>query len=215
MIRAIFFDFDGTISDAHKIVHDGMIWLFEQQGYNFDKKKLNELLGEKMEKIFEKMGFKANIPLMRKKFYDRLVAETDKYKLKLCVSPEPLRKLEKDHLLIVISNAESRFTKKCAKKLKVDSIFDYIYGAEGFTTKDVLMKKLFKKYKLKSREVIYVGDRFSDIQYAKKAGCWAVAIHNKYSWSSKKLILAEKPDFVIKDFAGLKKVVEKINNKNS
>lgn len=211
MIRAIFFDFDGTISDAKKLISDGMFWLLKKEQYVFDEIKLNSLIGDKMEVIIEKLGLKGDIDALRKKFYDRVVGQVDSSKLRLVAPVKPLRDLHRDHLMMVISNAESRFTKKCAKKLGVTDIFDEIHGAEGFTTKDVLMKKLFKKYNLKPHEVIFVGDRFSDVEYARKAGCWAVAIHNKYSWSTKKVILAEHPDFIIKDFNGLKKVVEKLN----
>ena len=76
--------------------------------------------------------------------------------------------------------------------------------------KDEMMAKLFKKMKLKPGEVVYVGDRFSDIDYARKAGCVAVAIHNKASWSNLKTIKKEKPDYLIKDFYGLKKVINSI-----
>ncbi len=211
MIKAIFFDFDGTISDAHKIVHDGMIWLFENEGYKVNRKKLKRLLGEKMEKIVEKMGFKGNVNVLREKFYKEVNRKLDNTKLKLCVSIKPLENLKKKYILLVVSNNETQFIKKSAKKLHVDNLFKEIHGAEGSKTKDILIKKLFKKYNFKPKQVIYVGDRFSDIKYARKADCWAVAIHNKYSWSSKKLILKEHPDFIIKDFEGLKKVIDKID----
>lgn len=214
MIRAIFFDFDGTISDARKLVSDGMFWLLEKEEYVFDKIKLNYLIGDKLEKIIKELHLEGDVNYLRKKFYDRIVGQVDNTKLKLVAPIKPLRELSKKYPLFVISNAESRFTKKCAKKLGVYDLFKEIHGAEGFKTKDEFMEKLFRKYKLKPHEVIYVGDRFSDIEYARKAGCWAVAIHNKYSWSTKKVILSEHPDFIIKDFEGLKKVVKKLDERN-
>jgi len=66
---------------------------------------------------------------------------------------------------------------------------------------------LFRKFGVKPSEAVYVGDRFSDVEFARKAGCVAVAIHNKCSWSSLSVIKKEKPDFIVKDFYGLKKVV--------
>ncbi len=211
MIKAIFFDFDGTISDARKVISDSMNWILVDEGYSFDKDKLRILIGDKMEKIIGELGLKGNIPYLRKKFYDHLVKNVDRTNLKLCVPIKPLEELKRKYPLVVISNAESRFTKKSAKKLGVLHLFNEIHGAEGFKTKDLFMKKLFKEYNLKPHEVIYVGDRFSDIEYSRKAGCWAVAIHNKYSWSTKKVILSEHPDFIIKDFAGLKQVIKKLD----
>ena len=71
---------------------------------------------------------------------------------------------------------------------------------------------MFKKRGLKHDEVLYIGDRFSDVQYARAAGCIAVSIYNSCSWSTLKEIKKEKPDYIIKDFYGLKKLIEKMNN---
>jgi HAD superfamily hydrolase (TIGR01549 family) len=211
MIRAIFFDFDGTISDARKLIYDNIVALFKEEGYKFDKQELRKLLGAKMENILLGLRIDGDVNKLRDKFYKRMIEALDKSRLQLCVSVAPLKELSKDYPLIVISNARSDFTIKSAKRLGIINLFNELYGAESFKTKDELIKKLLKKYKFRPHEVIYVGDRFSDVDYARDAGCWAVAIHNKCSWSSKERVLKEKPDFIIKDFNGLKKVVEKIN----
>jgi HAD superfamily hydrolase (TIGR01549 family) len=210
MIKAIFFDFDGTISDTHSFISKTFIELLEKEEYFIDKSKINHLIGEKVEFIFKSIGITKEINYLRKKFYASL--ENNKTKLTPCVPLRPLRLLKKKYLMIVISNAETSFAKFSARKLKVDSLFKEIHGAETFKSKDEIMKRLFKKYNLNPKEVIYIGDRFSDVEYAKKADCWAVAIHNKCSWSSKKLIKQEHPDFIIKDFSEVEKVIRKINN---
>ena len=40
VIKAVFFDFDGTISDAKKIARDSMIQTLDEFGYDYDRKKL-------------------------------------------------------------------------------------------------------------------------------------------------------------------------------
>ena len=77
-----------------------------------------------------------------------------------------------------------------------------------------MLEKIFEKMKIRPVEAIYIGDRFSDVDYAREAGCYAVAIHNDCSWSTKSAILKEKPDFIIKDFKDLKRIVEKLNKIN-
>ena len=74
------------------------------------------------------------------------------------------------------------------------------------------MKKLIKKYKIRPKHCFYIGDRFSDIDHAHRAHVIAVAIHNQCSWSTKKEILAEKPDYIISDFKDLLKLVKKEYN---
>ncbi|VVB79314.1 Pyrophosphatase PpaX [uncultured archaeon] len=211
VIKAIFFDFDGTISDSYDLIYGNALKFFSELGYKVDKKELRAKLGEKMSTVLTEMKLKEDVNKIKMQFYSYLMNSVDHAKLNLCVPIRPLKELSKKYPLTIISNSQTGLTIKCAKKLGVINLFDKIYGAEVFTTKDDLMKKLFKKMNIKPYEAIYIGDRFSDVRYAKSAGCWAVAIHNKCSWSSRKLILKEKPDFIIKDFNGLKRVVERIN----
>ncbi len=206
-IKIIFFDFDGTISDAKRVSYESLVSVLERNGYKFSKSKARKLLGEKMHKIFKELKVPEDqISKIKKEFFKEMVKGVKQNKIKLCISVKPLIKLKEKYKLIVISNSESSFILASAKKLKVDKLFDKIYTAEDFTTKDEFLKKLFKKYKIKPDEAIYIGDRFSDIRYAKKAGCIAVAIHNKCSWSTLKEIIREKPDFLIRDFRGLQAI---------
>jgi len=214
MIRAIFFDFDGTISDTHAFISETLIEILEKEEY-FLESKINSLIGEKIQHILKELGITRDIEKIRKRFYSLLIQRVKKVKLRPCVPLKPLIKLSKLYLLVVISNAETDFVKIQAKQLGIEKLFKELHGAETFETKDQIMKHLFKKYKLNPREVVYIGDRFSDVRYAKSAGCWAVAIHNKSSWSSRKLIKSEHPDFIVKDFHELEKVVRKINNEQT
>jgi phosphoglycolate phosphatase-like HAD superfamily hydrolase len=211
MIRAIFFDFDGTISDTRSFISETLIETLEAEEYFFDKSKLNQLLGERIVHLLKALGIQKETEIIRKKFYKNLAKKVKHMAIRPCVSLNHLNYLHKKYLTIVISNAETSFVKLQAKQLKVNKYFKELIGAEALEPKDKIMKRLFKKYKLKPKEVIYIGDRFSDIEYSRKAGCWAVAIHNNCSWSSRKTIISEHPDFIIKDFSEIDKVIRKIN----
>ena len=211
MIKILFFDFDGTISDARNLVLRNLMKIFDNYGYNFPSSRIKKLLGIKIPNILQILSVKPKeMNKIRKEFYSLLIKGI--YSLKLCIPVAPLWKLKKKYKIVVISNSESSFIKKSAKQLKVDRLFNEIYGAEGFSSKDKLLKKLFRKYKIKPNQAVYIGDRYSDIEYARKAGCWAVSIHNKCSWSNLKEIKAQKPDFIIQDFSELNSIIKKINN---
>jgi HAD superfamily hydrolase (TIGR01549 family) len=212
MIKALFFDFDGTVSDAHSIAFKSLIRVLDDYGYKFDKDKAFALLGSKMQIIFKGLGLSSgHLDSARRRFYKYFKGAAVAGGIKLCVSVKPLERLSKDYPLIVVSNSETSFIKASIKKLRIEKLFKKIYGAEKFRTKDELLKKLFRKMKIKPSEAIYVGDRFSDIEYARKAGCWAVAINNKCAWSDLKTIKKENPDFIIRDFSSLKKIIDKLN----
>ncbi len=100
--------------------------------------------------------------------------------------------------------------KASIKKLEIKGLFVKVVGADKFKYKDDALRKLFKKMKIDPQEAVYVGDRFSDVDYARDAGCLAVAIHNKCSWSDMKTIKKEKPDWIIKDFEELEFLVEQV-----
>jgi len=211
MIKALFFDFDGTISDARGIAFKSLVRTLDDYGYKFNKIKLVKLMGSRMQIIFKKLGLNAgHLQEVCRRFYKYFTKAALEGGIKVCVSLRPLWELKKDYPLIVISNSETRFIKASIRKLKIEGLFDEVYGAEKFSSKDRLLERLFKKMKIKPSEAIYIGDRFSDIDYARKAGCIAVAIHNRCSWSDLKTIKKEKPDYIIRDFRGLRKIIKNL-----
>jgi phosphoglycolate phosphatase-like HAD superfamily hydrolase len=213
MIKVIFFDFDGTISDAKSIAYNSMIRALEDFGYNLDGEKLRKLMGTKMHLILKELGLgTSEVQKVRTRFYKYFIKAAVGGGIRPCVSLNPLWEMKKGGMpLVVISNSKTSFLRASIKTLKIKGLFKRIYGSEKFKAKDDLLRELFKKFKIKPSEAIYVGDRFSDVEFARDAGCVAVAIHNRCSWSTLKLIKKEKPDYIIKDFRGLRKIVNGID----
>jgi HAD superfamily hydrolase (TIGR01549 family) len=209
--KYIFFDFDGTICDAHEIGLRSFVKVLDEYECKADKKSILKLMGTKLEHMLKEIGLNpGHIDSARRKFYKYFRKEVADGKAKLCVPIKPLWDISKEYNLIIISNSESRYVKASIKKLGMKGLFKKVYGAEKFTSKDEILTKLFKKYKLNPSKTLYVGDRFSDIEAAHSAKCLGVAIHNKCSWSGIKTIRQVNPDYVIKDFTELKKILQKI-----
>ena len=213
VIKGIFFDFDGTVNDARAIAEESLLKTLDEFNFKYNKKKALSLLGNKMHIILEKLDvpIKKDLQKFRRGFYKHFTKGARDGKISPCVPLEPLYELKKDYPLIIISNSETIFLNASIKPLKIKGLFKKVYGAEKFSTKDKFLKKLFKKMKIKPSEAMYVGDRFSDIDFARDAGCLAVAIHNKCAWSTLARIKKEKPDYIIKDFKELQKLVKKLN----
>lgn len=104
----------------------------------------------------------------------------------------------------------------CMKKKEVKEIlsilkfkeFDIIYGLEDYKLKRPNPKGLnmiMKKLKVKSSEVIYVGDSVADIQMAKNAKIKSVAV--KTGLQKNSFLKKENPDFLIKSFKEIKKII--------
>ncbi|MCH7850836.1 MAG: HAD family hydrolase [Nanoarchaeota archaeon] len=213
MIKAVFFDFDGTIADTRGAFFKAFVRTFDDFESEIDKIKVVKNMGTELFVLFKKMGINpGHIDAMRRRFYKHYGLFT-KEKIKSCVSLKPLFKISEDYKLFIISNSETFVIKKLLKSLEIKSIFSGIYGSDKFSTKDKMIRKIYRKINVKPSEVIYVGDRFTDIEYSRSAGCVSVAIHNKCSWSDLKTIKAQRPDYIIKDFRELGRLL-KILKKN-
>ena len=213
MIKAVFFDFDGTISDSRSIAIRSLVKTLEEFGYDVDERKLIRLLGFKMGRMLKKLNLGVNdIEAIRKKFYKYFTGMVVGG-IRPCVSLKPLWKMKEEGMpLFVISNSRGSFLWASIKELEIDGLFDRVYGAEKFDFKDEMLRILFKRMGIEPVEAVYVGDRFSDVEFARKAGCVAVAVHNKCSFSTLEKIEKEGPDYIVRDFYGLRKVLKELNS---
>ena len=213
VIKVIFFDFDGTISDAKRIAYASFVRTLDEFGYEFDDKRLKELMGIRMDDMLRKLGdgnWRYDVNKIRRRFYRYFTEAARDGGIKPCVSLKPLWDLKKDYRLVVVSNSEMNFLRVSIKKLGIGKLFRGVYGARRGLGKDEILRGLFRKFGIKASEAVYVGDRFSDVEFARDAGCVAVAIHNSCSWSSLARIKKEKPNYLIKNFYGLAHVVRGI-----
>ncbi len=208
VIRAVFFDFDGTILDTRKLAEDALVLTLDELGLDYDKDEAFGLLGVKMRIIMEKLGVgKDKVEAAADLFYEnytKMVLESD---VRACGDLGVLYKLKEKVPLVVVSNSFDGFLKAAISKLKIDDLFESVHGAEKEAKKDDVLRRVAGEMGLKTSEVVYVGDRFSDVAYAKKAGMISVAVSNECSWSDGGELLEEEPDFLVEGFEGLRDVV--------
>lgn len=211
MVKYLFFDFDGTISDSIKLVHKSIIRILDTFYFYYSKNKFKIFISSKIKKTSKNLGLK-RIPRnkIRKKFYSTIINKRKLYDLKLCCDVRSLWELKnKGYRLVVVSNSTSSFLNASIKQLGLEDLFYGVYGSESFKTKDIILKKLLRKYRIRGEETFYIGDRFSDINYARIVKMNSIAIYNECSWSSKKILLKEKPDYLITNWNELKCLLEK------
>jgi len=110
-VRYIFFDFDGTISDAKRLVSDVLIDVLNRMDFKFSKLKLRKMMGSHMDEILRGVGIDESfVREVRKKFYYEVVRRSNLKNLRLCCDVKPLYELKKEgYRLIVISNGHSVF----------------------------------------------------------------------------------------------------------
>lgn len=207
-IRLIVFDFDGTLADTKEL----LLKIINKHIASF-----NISLSEHLLKVF------GNAPL-----HDYLSLTGLRNDLVKCVAQSIEEDFVKEYKKIkacknfivvkdikikkvIVSNNLTEFVERTLNFWHAN-FFDRVIGADHFVDKIHAIKKLCKKYDVSADEVIYVGDKDIDVDVARGVGCHSVIVSSKTSWSSRKDILAKKPDYVIKDLGTLPEVIKLINS---
>ncbi len=145
--------------------------------------------------------------ILEKNFYEIYLNRIDKINFFPDVEKN-LVKLKKDYFLALLSNTESLPAKNIEKQLNLKNYFDFL--GYSFELKHLKPEKeafefVLKKFKVNPSETVMVGDSLrADILGAKNVGIHTILINRD------NIILDnanEKPDFEIKSFNELEKVL--------
>lgn len=211
MVKAIFFDFDGTILDSWGLIAGVFARVLDEYGVEYSEEHIR-MLGMRMVKILGELGVSGGlVEEIGNKFFEYLEDEVREVELRGCCDLSVLRGLSEDFELVIVSNARRDYVGIGLEKLGIREFFSRVVGAdEGGKDKDEIVVELIREMGLERSEVVYVGDRFSDVRFARKAGVRCVAVANECSWSSREELEAERPDFLIGNLGELKGVIERI-----
>jgi 2-phosphoglycolate phosphatase len=107
-------------------------------------------------------------------------------------------------LLAIASNKLKKYVDNINAELGINDYFDITLGSE-----DVLRRKpdpfvvrhLMKKYSVRKKDVLFVGDSQYDVETAKNAGVDCAYL--TYGYADKKIIRKLKPEFYLDDFGSL------------
>ena len=65
---------------------------------------------------------------------------------------------------IIVTKEKTSIVKKWASKMNIEQVFD------GVLKKENVLEKICKKFKIKSDEVVFIGDDINDLELMKKVG---------------------------------------------
>jgi len=193
MIKAILFDFDGTISNRSENAYNVFDDFFKDYFPNFDEIEYEALLQDML--IFDHNGTtKMNYRLpafmakyghllpndFEKKFTDYFYSNMWKYCVIKPEARQVLAKLKEKYKLAIISNGSSKPQHDKIDYLMIDEYFDEILvgGDYDIQKPDVRIFKIAaEKLKVEPQECMFVGDVFStDILGAIKANMTPVYV---------------------------------------
>lgn len=196
MIKAIVFDFDGTLIDSKKAYYFLFQEVLKENKINFEKRKLwKELNGQRAEEVFSKIlkkEEKVKIKKLCEKLRKKEIEEGIKIVKPIKSAKRIVKLLRKKFKVYLVTNSDKRFTLSLLKKFGFE--FDRIFTREDFKEKSDVIKKIAKSINATTKELVYVGDSVLDVKVARKAKCKVVIIPN---WSPKYLVKKQKPDYLL------------------
>ena len=210
MIKSIIFDFDGVITDSVDSKGEAFFELFKGNGIkiqNLAKKYHYQNLGVSR---YQKIEFILNNYLEKEKNKkEKYLLNFEKLVKKKVIEAKliygVLNFLNKNHLnyLFFISSATpTNELKEIIQKKKISKYFKNVFGSPQKKTEHI--KFIKKKYKLKNKEIIFIGDTKNDYNSAYKSKIKFIGLKNKYE-------KFENFDFVIKNFYNFKKKLINLN----
>lgn len=214
MIKALIFDFDGTIADTlpytfSKIIELSKKYKIKGKGKEIIE-KIKELTPSQLLKEFQISWFKVPIILWEIRQAQKILYEKiDQIKLFPGIKMV-LKKLKKTgyRIFIYSSNIEKNIN-KFLKKHKLEEYFEKIYVGKNLLGKDKDLISILRKEKLKKDEVVYIGDEIRDVLACKKVGIKIIGVN--WGLAGEKNLKKHKADFIIKKPLELVKIIKNFN----
>jgi phosphoglycolate phosphatase len=208
----IIFDLDGTLVDSQQDLTLSVNFVRKHYGFEeLDICEVRSFLGDGITALIDKALPVQTKPILSealeifKSFYAQHLTDTtvlyDGVK-------ETLKKL-KCKKIALLSNKSEKFCKKILKRLGVADFFDEIFGGDSCEEKKPSPKpilELVQKTNSVISETILIGDSANDFLSAKKAGIKSAAV--EYGYCNLQTIKEYNPDFVVKNFEDILRIVE-------
>ena len=194
------FDFDGTIADTFQKIKSIVNDLKKEEGKEIDFEEIRDYGTIALIK-------KSGVPFWKlPKFIYRTMSELkNKGNIKLFPwTSKVFKKLSKDYKLGILSSNSEGNIRSVLRKYKIENLFEFVYSKSSLFGKHKTIKKMCKKYKIKSNEAIYVGDEDRDIIAAKKVKIKIIAV--TWGFNSKKRLKEKNPDYLIENPRELLKI---------
>lgn len=194
--KTIIFDFDGTIADTFEIATNLLVKYASKLGFkNITREDIERFKNSTYKELIDEFEVAlVKIPILlkfsKKKMQER-IGEVDSFE----GIPEVLKDLKSDGFKLGILSSNKVATINRFLENNDLEIFDFVHSESSLFGKHKALKRIIKKHKLDTNEVLYVGDEARDIEGAKKADINVVAV--TWGYNTKESLKKHKPDYLI------------------
>lgn len=218
MIKAIFFDLDGTLADSLLDLATSCNYALAKHGYNtHETEKYKYFVGDGMQKLIERIlpeeyrteelrtqVFNTFWGHYTAHYYDNTVAYKGVYELIAALK-------EKNYIIAVISNKADEMCQAVVNKL-FPNTFDLVCGKlENYPTKPdpALFNLLTQKLGVTAAECVIVGDSGMDMKTAVNSGTVGVGV--LWGFREKAELLQNGAHYIIKNPLELIDILGELN----
>lgn len=215
MFNHIFFDLDGTLTDPALGITNSFIHALKFYGLPIPSyEELCKLIGPPLPYSFETtFGFSHDKAMEAVAKYREYFAQKGLFENKVYEEIPQLLKSLKDsgkHLVVATSKPEE-YSVKIIEHFNLSQYFDFVCGSnmdESRSKKDEVIAYALERCGLGKKDkpyVLMVGDRFHDIEGAKKNGLKSCSV--LFGYGSRKELVDAGADFIAEDVQSLASVI--------
>jgi len=193
-MKLFLFDFDGVLVDSLDVYEKTVTLCLSKinQPLTRGREEFLELFEGNFYESLVKKGVDLNE--FMKASVD-ILAQVNLKDIKPIAAVVPVvRKLHKNHTLIVVSSNESSSIKEALELFHYNGYFREILGSDFMLSKKEKILYAIKKYQVAPQDIYYIGDTTGDIKEGKQAGVKTVGV--TWGWHSKEKMAAAKPDYL-------------------
>jgi phosphoglycolate phosphatase len=197
MLKAIIFDFDGTVADTF----DTIVAISNRLALEFGYKQaapeeIEQIRNLSSREIIRQSGVSIfKLPFILRKLKNELNNEISRLN-PLPGIDEALSELKmQGYRLGIITSNDRENVMLFMEKNKLQELFDFIYSGANIFGKSRVINRFLKQANLTPEEVIYVGDETRDIEAAKRSQIKMIAV--SWGFNSKTVLAEHNPDFLI------------------
>lgn len=200
-VKAIIFDFDGTIANTLPYTFKKIIDLSKKLKIQKDQKEIIKIIQESNPKeLREKFRISwFRIPLIIweiRQAQKLLYQEIDRIKPFPGIKTLIKKLYQEDFQLFIYSSNLKNNISYFLKNHLLASYFKKIYVGQNLLGKDKDLLKILKENQIKKDQVVYIGDEIRDVLACQKAGIKIIGV--AWGFAGEKVLKKTKADFVVK-----------------
>ncbi|MCA9318389.1 HAD-IA family hydrolase [Candidatus Saccharibacteria bacterium] len=209
-MKAVIFDFDGTIADSLA----GVLAIYQKalgRTLPFTAKELEQYRGLSLLRIALKLGLPWHkIIMLALRGQHAFKLELDKVQTFTGMAPL-LRQLSKEGVkLYIISTNLQGSIHHFLRREKLSDCVQKVYGRAFVLDKSGKIRTLLLREHLDREEVCYVGDEIVDIHSARRAGIAVISV--SWGYAARAGLQAKKPDFLADTPLQLSKILQTLRS---